>query len=303
MKHSESSWLFRYFSGLASPEEAMRVENWRSESADNSEFFDELWQLWFKGSSYESVDVMEAYDAFIQKTQNKKAKTVLWKWIPYAAILLVCLSIGVYQFTSRDTPKAQTYTYNEYNSQFELLDGVAVQLFATASLQKQDAATFSLQVEKEGKAFFDFGTTHPDFLLMLPSGLQLKDIGTRFTVELKEGLEIIHVHSGTVEVWNEQFKTEIHAQEVFTFDIAKRNYIKREYLISFEWKDRTLQSICAELSKAFQVDVRLADVALAEKMLSLTGENLSLSAIMDIISGTLNVQYNFTKDEIVIEDL
>lgn len=305
MKFSvDTDMLFRYFSGLASPEEAMYVEDWRSLNEDNQTFFDELWRQWHQGTSFQKADIDLRLKEFNRKANIIKPKISIWKWLPYAAAILLFLSIGLYQFMDKPSIEYPNYSFQEYDAKFEILDGVYTQLYANASLQKIDSASFALKASNsQGKVFFDLTTFHPGFVLHLPSGLRVKDIGTRFTVELKEGLEIIHVHSGIVEVWNEQFKTEIHQQEIFTYDIAKREYIKQEHLISFNWKDKSLKSVSALLSQEFNMDVSIEDKQLAHKMLSLTGEDLSLSAIMDIISATLNVQYNFTKDKIVIKDL
>lgn len=297
--------LIKYFSGLAEPEEALRVQDWRKEADDNESYFQELLRSWSMTNGYESPDVDLQWQALLphipamtKRISVKKNKMSPWRWSPYAAVLIIAIGIGLWQFNKKAPETLMTWEYAHDPAPIELKNNATVQLHAGGILKQlpdtaKDLSLFALQ----GNADIDFQQPFPEFRLRLPSGIWLRDIGTKFSVEGDEHYATVTVRTGIVEVWNDEARHQVRKNKVLQYNALSNSFLIEDLKGNFDYKDLTLGQVCDSLGIYFHVDIRAEDQALAGKMLTLSGRQLDLQQVLDIISTTLDIHYDATHDQ------
>lgn len=294
--------LIKYFSGLARPEEALRVEDWRRFSESNESYFQELLRSWSTANDYQVPDVdlhWQALRSSITTTPKRSAsknKMSIWKWLPYAAVLALVLSYGIWQANNGIENKPLKFAHMAGVAYFELNEAAKVSLGPGATLEEhfsKNEAYFILN----GPATFTFDAPYPDFKLRLPSGIWLRDIGTKFSVEGDERYATITVRTGIVEVWNTMEKHQVKKNKVLHYNSLSSSFLIEDLKGDFDYKDLTLQQVCDSVSAYFQVHISTEDGVLANRMLTLSGKQLPLQDVLDIISTTLDIHYDATQDQ------
>lgn len=293
--------LIRYFSGLSSPEEALYIDEWRKEDPDHELYFQELAVGWMAEQNYTAPDVEQLWKAFEHKTAAAsvplKRRPKRLKWLPYAAMLVVALGIGMWQYNQSGADKPLVFTYSADLNEFELKEDLLVTLKPEAVLQREikgNDTLFSLS----GNALFNFKQEYPGFRLKLTSGICLRDIGTEFFVESTKEAAKVSVYKGQVEVWDLKDTIKVNKHEVLSYTAS--GFSKTALLGDFDYKDYSLQQVCEHIGAYFHTELRTGNPALAGRTLTLRGKDLSFKQVLDIITETLDIKYNSGANDTII---
>ena len=296
--------LLKYVSGLASPEEAIDIEAWRNASPENLAYFEELFSSWQGAKQYELPDVDAAWVSFENKSKKEmpinKSKNKRQKWWAAAAILLLGLGAALWKFQATEENVSKTYVFTALHHQDTIAPGALVQLQEGARLRQNHENDTEASFELEGNATFNFVEPQPRFLLRLPSGIFIKDIGTVFEVHQDSTYLQITVFEGMVVAWNDVFKKEIGRNQVFHYDFSKHVFSVAEQRADFDFEDQSLAKAMETIGKEFHVKTQLKKEDLGQERLTLTGKKLSLPEVMEAISLTLDVQYKIDNDQSTI---
>lgn len=300
----DTDLLIKYFSGLASPEEALRIDEWRREQPDHELSFKELAAAWATDRQYQAPDMDRLWQQFTQKTSTKQAppkqgKKVL-RWLPYAALLVLVLGIGLWQKAKDTKVESRDFVYSATKDQFDLKDGATVRLMPGALL-KEAISNGDTLFTLSGSARFDFKHNFPGFSLSLPSGVSIRDIGTTFLVEGDENHAKISVYQGMIAAWYKTDTIMAGKNEVLIFNKAS-GFAKTDLTGNFDYKDFSLKQVCDSVGTYFHSDLQIGEHILAGRMLTLKGKDLSLPQVLEIISETLDIKYEaLTKDTIIFK--
>lgn len=294
--------LIKYFSGLASPGEALRIDEWRREQPEHEQSFNELKAIWAADHKYQNPDMDQLWQQFAGKANYNqvpvKQKAKVLRWLPYAAMLVLVLGIVLWQNRKITKGESRVFAYSVTSQQFDLKEGAIVRLMPDALLKEEILAgdtTFTLK----GNALFTFSNDFPGFRLELPSGIYIKDIGTKFLVEGDAGLAKITVYRGMVAVWYQKDTVLVGKNEVLTFNKAS-GFVKTALTGDFDYKDYSLKQVCDSIGTYFHTNLQIGEHILADRMLTLKGKDLSLDQVLDIIRETLDIKYEARATDTII---
>lgn len=301
----DTDLLIKYFSGLASPEEALRIDEWRKEHPDHKTWFGEFAAAWTADRSYESPEIDLLWQQFATQNTLKqipvKRKSKVLKWLPYAAILILLLGVGLWQTGKNNKAESRIFAYSPANHQFEIKKGAVVSLEPGAILKEAVSEGADTPFTLQGSALFDFDHLFPGFRLNLPSGICLRDIGTKFRVEGDAGSARITVYKGQVAAWYRTDTVLVGKNEVLIYNKAS-GFSITDLTGNFDYKDYTLKQVCDSVGNYFNTDLQVTEGGLAGRMLTLKGEDLSLDQVLEIITETLDIKYeSFAKDTIIFK--
>jgi ferric-dicitrate binding protein FerR (iron transport regulator) len=208
----ETNWelIARFLSGEASKEEESNLLDWRSQSIENQQLYQEMYQIWH--TKKEATDAFDSQKAFEKLTKRVKAENPLtvsyenrqvakkqvislqmYKGI--AATCIFCLvALGAWWLQKNETkqlvnqPVVEIKTIEKINPrgqklQLRLPDGTKVWLNAESKLSyPSHFKGVTREVVLEGEAFFDV-THQPQkpFVITTPS-TKVEVLGTSFNV-------------------------------------------------------------------------------------------------------------------------
>lgn len=298
--------LIKYFMGLANPDEVLCIDEWRIEKEENEHFYAELWHTWSNDLQYKEPDVTFAWQQFQNKINFQKpqlikpSKRFNLRWLAYAAILILVFGIGLWQFNKTDTRLLQSFEYSAAQPKIKLQDGVYVTLNNGANLKEVIVNKNSPHFVLKGNANFDFEQSFPAFKLQLSSGIWLRDIGTEFEIINDLDSALVTVKSGIVEVWNSKEKVIVAKNKVLKYNKLNDAFLLSDYTGNFNFEDITLQQLSESLALYFNTKMLIDNTNLAKRTISLTGNKLSLSEVLDIIKATLEIDYDVSKRDTII---
>lgn len=301
----DTDLLIKYFSGLASPEEAVRIDEWRKEHPDHETCFAEFTASWGADRSYKSPEVDQLWQQFVARNNPEqipvKRKSKVLKWLPYAAILILILGVGLWQTGKNSKVESRTFAYSPANYQFEIKKGAIVSLDPGALLKEAVSEGADTPFILQGSALFDFNHSFPGFRLNLPSGICLRDIGTKFRVEGDAESARITVYKGEIAAWYRNDTMLVGKNKVLNYNKAS-GFTITDLTGNFDYKDYTLKQVCDSVGNYFNTDLQIAEGTLTGRMLTLKGEDLNLDQVLEIITETLDIKYEaFAKDTIIFK--
>lgn len=305
----DTDLLIKYFSGLASPEEGLRVDEWRQLNEENKLYFEELSSSWNKEQQYIAPDVAAKWKEFEQKTSfqqtTAKPKSKALRWWPYAAAIAVLVIVGLlWQPTINQGDKIISEYIGINKEEQIFLDKMArVSLVKDAKLTRLNNDSLGSYYKLIGPASFWVGHGGDSELkIQLPSGIWLRDIGTIFSIEGDESKAKITVNDGIVEVWHATAKQQVNKNQVLTYDKTTNDFIVKDLKGNFNYKDYPLQQACDSVGKYFNTAIKIEGASLKNKMITLNGSDLSLAEVLEIITTTLDINHDSTpKDTIVFK--
>ncbi len=300
----DTDLLIKYFSGLASPEEAFRIDEWRKEQPEHELSFNELKAAWAAERGYQAPDIDLLWQQFSMEAGAKQVKArqgrQLLRWLPYAALLILVCGIGLWQYHKGTTSGNRVFTYSAANEEYMLKSGAIVRLMPGARLEEAITERDTL-FTLTGTALFNFSQAFPGFRLRVPSGVNIRDIGTKFLVEGDEHFVKVTVHQGLVAAWYETDTIKVDKNEVLRFDKAS-GFTKTALTGNFDYKDYSLKKVCDSVGTYFHTEMQIGDAMLAERSITLKGKQLNLDEVLAIITETLNIKYEArARDTIVFK--
>jgi transmembrane sensor len=291
--------LSKYFSGEATPEEAMMIDDWRM---SNKEEFNALWDAWNATSAtpHKPVDVATAWQQMQPLAPRHKIKRINpFVWVA-AATLLVCISITAALFFRKERDIETFISSNKIEKVF-LTDSSVVILTPGSSLTY--SASFNEKernVVLKGEGYFDVRQMADKPFIVKVGAAEIKVLGTSFNVA-DTGIAItVRVYSGKVMMYNDKDNIIINSEQTGSFQKDKRHFSLMPVVFHFE--DEEMKTVAAYLSEAYHKKIFFKDPEIASLRISSNFDNKSLDYILQVIATTLNVNYTYSnQDEIYFE--
>ena len=320
-----------YLNGEATPEQAMWLEDWKAESADNAALYtllEKTWALSQNEARFQSPDLEKAWRAVkIHVKEEKQAPVVpLWKnprfIIGIAAVGLIAFLLGT--FFSRNTQPEQHFAEDKEKNPTvvtpastillasEKVESFTLEDQSTVELEKGSQLTLAddfnkngRNVELKGSGTFEVIHDESNPFVVMVEGLEVYDIGTVFDIETRGDTVKVVVDEGAVELrLNGEVINMVEGDSAFYVisDQIMERYDSPEARQDkiFEFDGTNLEEVASILGKFFNRKIVVMDDAIAKCPVSVTFRNENLATILDIIRELLDVKIVRNKDIIGI---
>lgn len=310
--------ISKFLSGEATPEEAMLLEDWKEESAENRARYsqsEKMFALLHNHAAASEPDTEKAWQQVKPGLDKNKIRTLYPKttFTRIAAALLFLLGIGtalVLVFNT-GTKEAMIYTADKTAKEVKLSDGTEVTVFPNSSLiADKEFGTKNRLLHLKGNA--TFSVVHDEAIpFVIDAGnVFIKDIGTRFTVRSSLDTDTVYVKvdEGIVLLFDSLGSAiEIKATERALYirsgkQIVKGGEsagIKQSTAISFS--NERLGDVVAKLNTTYNTNILLENASLRDCTITTRFDKENLDTIMMILTETLGLTYEKTSTGYIIK--
>jgi len=208
----DADLLVRYFSGDCTSAEIRRIEDWRSISAENKQYFEDFKQVW--EADYQTMlsgDLLEQDWNAIRSRINLPGKRrdigVFSAFSRIAAAVIVMLAVSSAVYVYWNVPgfgRWNAFQTGEQIDSLRLPDNSIVYLNNYSSLKYlKNFEDGKRTVSLDGEGFFE--VTHDasnPFLVKSPEGVDVRVLGTAFHLQTGEGIDQmeLNVTEGSVAI-------------------------------------------------------------------------------------------------------
>ena len=329
--------LKKYLNNTCSDQELEQVKQFlkQPESADLfREVLDEAWQEMEEPEL--NLHAMANYrQQLMQKLQsnnnneNVPETTKLWptRWMRYAAILILPLMFGIYQFSkNKKEVIAKVALIESYNpkgqrSIVSLSDGTVIYLGSNSKICYPKTFSNVREIELVGEAFFKVKRDPARPFIIHTNNIQTKVLGTSFKIEAFKGNPIeVSVATGKVTVDRQADRSRKHLTPVAV--LTPGNLVnwdektKKATLAKIspqeleQWKDgnltfnnQRLADVVAVLERCYNVKIHISSNTLSNYRINTTCSlNESITKIMDIMGKAASFKYKLQGDQIIISN-
>jgi len=323
--------IARFLTGEATAEQEKKLVDWIAELPENERLFldfkkaFELSKDHYRPHSPEDLDIDldQEWDQFIRNKKAEKTKNVSlpapettsrWQWLRVAAAMLLLLVAGaVINYFIGQSSQVILSTL-EKRQEFTLPDGSLVTLNKYSELSyAKDFAKIARMVNLKGEAFFQVESQTGSTFVITSYDLEISVLGTSFNVqayEHREEIEVV-VQTGTVELADEtnQESITLHALEKGIYRKANKQLTRQPNKdINFlSWKTRKitfvqddLNTVLQTLNRTYQVNIYFSTHIPPTCELTVTFDNQTLDAVLNVLKNTLDLSYQIDGDQIEI---
>ena len=314
----------KYLAGEASPEEAIRLEDWISKSATNKLLFDQFVTAWngiqskpaYKSPNKEAdwQKIQAAIDISPRRVGVFRRLLVRYPLAAAVAGIAILSIIPLIFFTrtaNDESVKNISFASVSTIRQTTLPDGSSVVLNGNSVISYPEKfRPDERKADLRGEAFF---TIVPDSARPFKIGFEnvsIMVLGTSFNLRKgDQGSIETQVKSGRVKMFNASGKviiadgqTGIYNKETNSFLLKKDldpnafSYATRNFIFS----DEELGNIIKYLENAYSKKIVLKNELVGKCKMTSSFSNKSIEYILDVIAATLNITYTIQEDTIYI---
>jgi transmembrane sensor len=321
--HTDYMLLGRYFSGEASPEEAIQLEEWLAASSANKQQFEQLSKVWSTISSEEACIIPDK-EAFFNQLKERfpqphTAKTIsLTKkltWLKIAASIIIITGAVLLFTVLRNKVQPQNTIAITRQTQQSILndtlpDGTLAVISNNSSLQYPNEFTqASREVILTGEAWFNVTSNAAQPFIISAGPIHIKVVGTSFNVRTNNDAIEVSVKTGIVRMYNNADSLTVTATQKGIYQISTRQFVLKEkfnpnevgYATKyFNFENATLKEITGQLQKAYDIKIIISNKSLENCTLSSSFDNKPIEYIFEVLAMTLNIQYRIEQKTVYI---
>lgn len=310
----------KYLLGEATPEEREQVEQWAAASDANKKQLEQLRYIWTETKKLEaasSADEQAAWQRFKQRIdkQNTTTKTIplgrRTNWMRIAATLILMIggswmayiylySAGTITLASGDAVLSQT-----------LPDGSTITLNKNATVKYPKKFTGSTrEVTLDGEAFFNVAADKQKPFIIHANEADIEVVGTSFNVKTNTNQTEVVVETGVVQVSKKLKGVVLNPKEKATVkkntelpikektEDELHNYYRTK---AFVCNNTPLSRLVPVLNDAYGANIVISNTELNDLRITTTFNNESLDNILEVLSGTFNINIVKKDGQIVLE--
>lgn len=286
--------------GELSGEDEASFRAWLAESSANREEFDRLERLWKEGladyPSYMAADAARAWnDMQVRLDPSPATPRIVWRqWlVGVAALVIIATGVALIRRTVRGKRAVQYETAVGEFRRVVLPDGATMELEPGTSVTVEAGynQTGRSVLLMAGEAHFDVLHKTDQPFTVETKNASIRDIGTVFTVSLRQDSISVAVTSGKIAFIQKQTgqTQEVAAGSSLIWNAGEPVKIATAAgLLRFD--NARLSDVVAALGAQFGKKVLLADTALASRRLTIDLGGESFDAAMKVICASLDLQ-------------
>lgn len=308
--------ISKYLAGEADPEEAMELEDWKEQSADNLAYYLECEKLFFADyqiNALTNTNVQAALETVKNQLDYTEKRTPVFKLkglLKYAAaIVLIAGATLVFKYYNQPSGGNNT-TYAALDTQKKVvLEESTVAVIEPNSSLTVDAGYGKTNrlVRLKGSAYFE--VTHSEQLPMLidVGNVYVKDIGTKFKITTSPNQDTISVlvDEGIVLLYD-SISAEVtlnKGESALYIKSQKKIVIAPEtaFTQTFAFTHHSLKEVVQKLSAAFNTNIRIESKNIEDCRLTARFTGEKLETMLDVITETLELTFTKTDNGYIIK--
>lgn len=309
-KHVNYELLGKFLAGEASPEEAMEVDDWIQQSAENRILFEQV------SASWRGIPVQATPASYLKFRKY---------WIGVAAsLLIVCSSllllyrsnhhkaVNISPSGSHPSDNISLVTRNAGNE--PVRDTLPDQTIVVQNIHStvKYANNFNIaarDIQLDGEAWFNV-TPNPARPFVIQVGdIRVVVLGTSFNISENASRIEASVKTGTIMMSDAADSLIVKAGQKGTYNTSEKKFSLSSTfnandqgyatkMLNFE--NVPLKEIAAQIEKAYGVTVVFQNDSLKNLTMSSSFDNNSITYIFDVISITLHVKYKIENKTVYI---
>lgn len=318
----------KYLSGEANAEESEIVLEWKSESTENQQYFDEFALIYHYASlpsTDESFDTNAAWKKVQEKIERQNQPEVLHnirsirqRWKPIlgiAASLLLLLSVGyaIYPLLPWNKTAIYSQDYHLGGTQKAILleDGTTISGNRNTDVTLlENKKTGQKTAQLSGEAFFDIKAPSGTYVVQAGE-VWIEDIGTSFNVKAfpdSQHVEVF-VKSGEVRMYTKaQQGIRLQAGESGLFNTIDKTFSRQSVSANvtsyvdkrFVFREQSLNTVIAELNNVYDTGIVLQNNSKINSKISVEFNQENIETIAQIIAETLELQVKKENGKIIL---
>ena len=319
--------IAKHLAGEATPKEEQQLKQWMEESAENKKYFGDIQFVHDKAIAshkYVRVDTEGAWSkvkgqmSHVSNITNAKQTRLIptrqWYWWSIAAILIVALaSISVLYtlITKQDkiTTTAYTITTKKESVSHTFAGNTNICLNRNSAITlKQNKRERKKELILSGEVYIQHKHSVDTSLIVRADETFIKDIGTNFNIKAYPGSSTIEVYveCGEVVFYTEKLSgITLIKGETGIFDkqakVFRKSSLANQNTISYKthkfvFVNTRLADAIEELNAVYPEPIILENPDLANCSITVTFDNESITAIVDIMTETLGLSFVKTSD-------
>ncbi|OQX80271.1 MAG: hypothetical protein B6D61_02270 [Bacteroidetes bacterium 4484_249] len=325
-KHIDPQTLIsKYLANEASSEEIVLLEDWVVEDKANKKLFNDYKQAWGLSNIEKlsnEIDVDKEWKTletklFSGKTiqidrKEKTGKTGFNQYLRIAASVIVLLSLGFVLYYLFSNSGREKYMAENSVITTTLADGSEITLNHNSTLTYFKKAKNKRKVKLEGDAFFKVEPDASKPFVIETQNVEIKVLGTSFYVNSHKDKPIIEVIVNTGKV---AFKTDRNKQIVLTpgekgiynKETGKLQQEKNNDVNFIAWKTKhfefdngRLADVIIKISEVYHTNIRIANPEINNCRITVTFDNQSLDAVLNVLRETLDLSIKEQDAEIIV---
>lgn len=314
--------IAKYLSGNASPEEALLLQSWKTQSSENLKLFEiscKTHDALKDTLGKKLIDENAAWEILNTRltTSTTKIIPLYRKAIFFRSVASIALFISLgflikWFYTSSNIAPLQITSLNSIKND-TLPDGSSI------VLNKNSELTFTQTNNKRsvkliGEAFFN--VIHNDeipFEINI-NDVIIKDVGTSFNVKAMPNTNSIEVavESGEVQFYSNTSKGVLLVKgdkAIYNLDtklFSKFSIDPSENITSYKsniflFKNTTLKNAVGQINRVLGSHILLSDSSLLERKLSVEFNNESIDVITSVLAETLDLEIEKKNGSIILK--
>ncbi|HET6227553.1 MAG TPA: FecR domain-containing protein [Bacteroidia bacterium] len=312
--------ISKFLSGEAEPQEALWLEDWKSENPANLSYFNHCKNIFETVNGYkqtdQAIDTTAAWEKIKPMLSSAKKETPVRQlfYLRVAASIALLIGIGSVFYFVLNKPAAETnyYAAGNQSQAIQLTDGTCIIMapHSTLSLDNGFGKNNRL-LHLNGSAYFS--VVHNEALpLIVDAGkVLIKDIGTQYNVVTSRDSLYVHVDEGEVELLdNAGSKLNVKALQSALYIKSQGQFIDngKDTLINRQTKDTPrfnfvnakLSDVVQRLNETYKTNIQLENKSIENCTLTTKFYDEDIKTILLIISETLGLKYETNKDGYII---
>lgn len=300
--------ISKFFSGEASPEEAMLLEDWKNQHPDNLLYYSNSEQVFFllageKGTQEITIQpALEKIKQGVDKTTKvvPLKKNYFYAWVVAACIvMLMGIVILFNMFFKKEKKQQLVYTTTQTSKQVKLADGTEILISSNSTLVvDKDFGIKNRMLHLKGNA--NFAVVHQDKIpFVVDAGaVFIKDIGTKFSIRSSVDTDtvFVKVDEGVVLLFDSiGASLEIKAMQKAMYVRSIRKIISGESMKNenqrLSFVNASLEEVVSRLNVVYHTTIVLENKDLGNCRITTQFTQESLETVLAIITETLGLGY------------
>lgn len=300
--------ISKFLSGEATPEEAMFLEDWKSESDANLQHYLESERLlgWGEAPEMQEINVSAAWEKIEPQLTEEKPKARIFKLNPAffrmaASYLILFGLVGAIGYYLMKKPADDIlYASTENKRTVYLEDGTDIVIASNSSVVVDAGyGKTNRKLKLTGSAYFTVKHDEAKPLIIEAGEVFIKDLGTKFDVVAVQDTLFVSVDEGIVSMYDKSgSEVTLHAGESAYYLNVSNQLVSIKKAVSkalkFNFRNRKLGEVVKNLNKAYGTEIELENPALENCTITTRFEDENLEMALTVITETLGLKYKPT---------
>lgn len=296
---NQNDLIARFLAGEASPEEAMKLEDWKNISIENKAYYDALEQIYCNNKSVKPQSTWSDFEKRLSKPRKGKILPLFTQWNRVAAVFMGVILVSSVLLFTFNSMKETSLKSDRFAKNFKLEDGSFVHLAKESTLELEPGfGTDQRYLKLTGSAYFTVKHDSEKPFRIQMNDLFIEDLGTKFDIQTGKDTIFIRVDEGSVKIFNAKGMNLVlnPGDKAFyvisdgTFRVTvESDYFEKIAPVKFIFENQRLETVVNTLNESFACAIELENQSLASCRITCTFSDESLDVILDVITETLDL--------------